>query len=104
MKANTRNELLAECACFDLRNATRAVSRMYEDFLRDEGLNGTQFSLLSLIRAGKELSISTLGRGEQALRRSREAICRTAPCARPQASRAVPLRRCLSPPCYTGAQ
>ena len=62
MKANTRNELLAECACFDLRNATRAVSRMYEDFLRDEGLNGTQFSLLSLIRAGKELSISTLGR------------------------------------------
>ena len=46
----------------DLRNATRAVSRMYEDFLRDEGLNGTQFSLLSLIRAGKELSISTLGR------------------------------------------
>src|SRR5258708_14196999 len=62
MKANTRNELLAECACFDLRNATRAVSRMYEDFMRDEGLNGTQFSLLSLIRAGKELSISTLGR------------------------------------------
>src|SRR5258708_24206632 len=62
MKANTRNELLAECACFDLRNATRAVSRMYEDFLRDEGLNGTQFSLLSLIRAGKELSISKLGR------------------------------------------
>jgi DNA-binding MarR family transcriptional regulator len=56
------SELLAECACFDLRNATRAVSRMYEDFLRDEGLNGTQFSLLSLIRAGKELSISTLGR------------------------------------------
>src|SRR6266702_3339987 len=62
MKAKTRNELLAECACDDLRKATRAVSRMYEDFLRDEGLNGTQFSLLSLIRAGKELSISTLGR------------------------------------------
>src|SRR5712671_664269 len=69
MKANTRNELLAECACFDLRNATRAVSRMYEDFLRDEGLNGTRFSLLSLIRAGKELSVSTLGR-EMALDRT----------------------------------
>ena len=62
MKARTRNELLAECACFDLRKATRAVSRMYDDFLRDAGLNITQLSMLRLIRAGKELSISTLGR------------------------------------------
>jgi DNA-binding MarR family transcriptional regulator len=58
----TRNELLTECACFDLRRATRAVSRMYDDFLRDAGLNITQFALLRLIRAEKELSISTLGR------------------------------------------
>ena len=58
----TRHELLAQCACFDLRKATRAVSRMYDGFLRDEGLNITQFSLLRLIRAEKELSISTIGR------------------------------------------
>jgi DNA-binding MarR family transcriptional regulator len=62
MKAKKRNELLGECACFDLRKATRAVSRMYDDFLRDEGLNITQFSLLRLIHTEKELSISTLGR------------------------------------------
>jgi DNA-binding MarR family transcriptional regulator len=62
MKAKTRNELIARCACFDLRKATRAVSRMYDDFLRDEGLNITQFSLLRVIRTEKELSISTLGR------------------------------------------
>jgi DNA-binding MarR family transcriptional regulator len=62
MKAKTRNELLTECACFDLRRATRAVSRMYDDFLRDAGLNITQLSLLRLICAEKELSISTLGR------------------------------------------
>ena len=62
MKAKTGNELLAECACDDLRKATRTVTRMYEDFLRDKGLNITQFSLLSVIRAGKELSVSTLGR------------------------------------------
>jgi DNA-binding MarR family transcriptional regulator len=62
MKAKTCNELLAECACDDLRKATRTVTRMYEDFLQDEGLNITQFSLLSVIRAGKELSVSTLGR------------------------------------------
>ena len=62
MKAKTRNELLAECACDDLRKATRTVTRMYEDFLRDAGLNITQFSLLRVIHAGKELSVSTLGR------------------------------------------
>ena len=57
-----RNALLAECACFDLRKAARAVSRMYDDVLRDTGLNVTQFSLLRLIRAEKEISVSTLGR------------------------------------------
>jgi DNA-binding MarR family transcriptional regulator len=62
MKLKPRSELLAECACFDLRKATRAVSRLYDDFLRDEGLSVSQFSLLRLIRAEKELSISTLGR------------------------------------------
>jgi DNA-binding MarR family transcriptional regulator len=62
MKTKTRNELIAQCACFDLRKATRAVSRMYDDFLRDEGLNITQFSLLRVIRTEKELSISTLSR------------------------------------------
>ena len=62
MKARARNELLTECACFDLRKATRAVSRMYDDFLRDAGVNVTQFSLLRLIRTEKEISVSTLGR------------------------------------------
>jgi DNA-binding MarR family transcriptional regulator len=62
MKSKTLNDLLTECACFDLRKATRAVSRMYDDFLRDVGVNITQFSLLRLIRTEKELSISTLSR------------------------------------------
>ena len=61
-RKEARKELLAECACFDLRKATRAVSRMYDEFLRDRGLNITQFSLLRLILTEKELSISTLGR------------------------------------------
>jgi DNA-binding MarR family transcriptional regulator len=62
MKANERHELLADCACFDLRTAARDISRMYDDFLRDEGLNITQYALLSRIRTEKEVSISTLGR------------------------------------------
>jgi DNA-binding MarR family transcriptional regulator len=62
MRAKKANELLTRCACFDLRRATRAVSRMYDDFLRDAGLNITQFAMLRLICGEKELSISTLGR------------------------------------------
>src|SRR5215831_10732012 len=58
----TRSELLTECACSDLRRATRAISRMYDDFMRDAGLNITQYSLLRVISREKELSISTLGR------------------------------------------
>jgi DNA-binding MarR family transcriptional regulator len=54
--------LLGECACFDLRRATRTISRMYDDFLRDAGLSITQFSLLRVLGREKELSISTLGR------------------------------------------
>ena len=55
MKVKTGNELLTECACFDLRRTTRAVSRMYDNFLRDAGLNITQFSLLRLICVEKDL-------------------------------------------------
>jgi hypothetical protein len=35
---------------------------MYDDFLRDAGVNVTQFSLLRLIRTEKEISVSMLGR------------------------------------------
>jgi DNA-binding MarR family transcriptional regulator len=60
MKTTTRDDLLAQCACFDLRKTTRAISRMYDDFLRDAGLTNAQYSLLVLIRDEKELSVSTL--------------------------------------------
>jgi hypothetical protein len=43
-----------------LRKATRAVSRMYDDFLQDVGVNITQVSQLRPIRAEKEISVSTL--------------------------------------------
>jgi DNA-binding MarR family transcriptional regulator len=34
------------CMCATMRRATRAVSRLYEDELRQAGLRGTQYSLL----------------------------------------------------------
>src|SRR6266404_1550492 len=58
----TREDLLARCACFDLRKATRAVSRLYDDCLRPLDLNITQYSLLRVIEGTPQISVSTLGR------------------------------------------
>jgi DNA-binding MarR family transcriptional regulator len=58
----TGADLLAQCACFDLRKATRAVSRLYDDHLRACGLNITQYSMLRMIEFGQQISVSTLGR------------------------------------------
>jgi DNA-binding MarR family transcriptional regulator len=58
----TRADLLAQCACFDLRRATRAVSRLYDDRLRAFGLNITQYSMLRTIEFGQPISVSTLSR------------------------------------------
>jgi hypothetical protein len=52
MTEMTRADLLAQCACFDLRKATRAVSRLYDDHLRACGLNITQYSMLRMIEFG----------------------------------------------------
>ena len=62
MTETTRADLLAQCACFDLRKATRAVSRLYDDHLRSCGLNITQYSMLRMIEFGQQISVSTLGR------------------------------------------
>jgi DNA-binding MarR family transcriptional regulator len=53
------NELL-RCACLNLRQATRAVTQLYDDILRPSGLRATQFSLLSVIRLTGGASIGTL--------------------------------------------
>jgi DNA-binding MarR family transcriptional regulator len=62
MTEMTRKKLLARCACFDLRKATRAVSRLYDDCLRPSGLNITQYSLLRVIEREPQISVSTLSR------------------------------------------
>jgi DNA-binding MarR family transcriptional regulator len=38
------------CTCFNLRKAARAVTQLYDEFLRPSGIRTTQFSLLMLIR------------------------------------------------------
>lgn len=49
-----------KCACFNLRKAARAVTALYDDFLRPTGLRATQFSLLTLIRVAGRVSITDL--------------------------------------------
>jgi DNA-binding MarR family transcriptional regulator len=43
------------CLCFALRQASRAVTRVYDEELRRVGLRTTQFSLLHLLRRSGEL-------------------------------------------------
>jgi DNA-binding MarR family transcriptional regulator len=39
-------EIGRSCACYNLRRAARAMTKLYDDFLRPSGLRTTQFSLL----------------------------------------------------------
>jgi DNA-binding MarR family transcriptional regulator len=39
-------EIGRSCACYNLRKAARAVTRLYDDFLRPSGIRTTQVSLL----------------------------------------------------------
>lgn len=48
------------CTCFNLRKAARAVTQMYDEFLRPSGLRATQFSLLMLIRGMGPIRITDL--------------------------------------------
>ena len=43
------------CLCFALRQASRAVSRLYDEELRGAGLRATQYSLLQALRRSGEL-------------------------------------------------
>jgi DNA-binding MarR family transcriptional regulator len=49
------------CLCNALRQATRAVSRLYDDELRSAGLRTTQFSLLRRLHRAGELRQRDLG-------------------------------------------
>jgi len=48
------------CTCFNLRKAARAVTQMYDEFLRPSGIRATQFSLLMLVRGLGPIAISEL--------------------------------------------
>src|SRR5262245_55981237 len=49
------------CLCNALRQATRAVSRLYDEEMREVGLRTTQYSLLQRLRRGGEIRQRDLG-------------------------------------------
>jgi DNA-binding MarR family transcriptional regulator len=55
MSAENTSLVGVPCLCLALRQASRAVSRFYDDELRGVGLRTTQYSLLQLLRRSGEV-------------------------------------------------
>ncbi len=53
-------EIGRSCAVYNLRKAARAVTRLYDDFLRPSGLRGTQFTLLMSARMCGAVTVTKL--------------------------------------------
>jgi DNA-binding MarR family transcriptional regulator len=59
-EAQSVQDAVLRCTCFNLRKAARAVTQLYDEFLRPSGLRATQFSLLMLIRGLGPIRITEL--------------------------------------------
>ncbi len=62
MKSELRELGVTPCLCSALRQASRAVSRLYDEELRTVGLRTTQFSLLRWLKDAGEVRQRDLGR------------------------------------------
>ncbi|SRR5579884_305247 len=49
-----------DCACFNLRKTTRAITQLYDEALRPTGLRVTQFSLLIAITILESVTVTRL--------------------------------------------
>jgi len=61
MRADRRQPFTTPCLCNALREASRAVSRLYDEELRAVGLRTTQYSLLRLLAHAGEARQRDLG-------------------------------------------
>src|SRR5262245_27896707 len=61
MRTERRQPAATPCLCNALQQATRAVSRLYDEELREVGLRTTQYSLLAWLRAAGEVRQRDLG-------------------------------------------
>ena len=51
---------LNPCVCANLRKTARAVSQLYDDYLRPSGLRVTQFGLLGALARGRPMTVGEL--------------------------------------------
>ena len=49
------------CACATIRRASRAVTQLYDTWLREHGIEGPQFALLSILDRLGECNQATMG-------------------------------------------
>jgi len=49
------------CACATIRRASRAVTQLYDTWLRDHGIEGPQFALLAMLERLGECNQATMG-------------------------------------------
>src|SRR5262245_61942299 len=49
------------CACATIRRASRAVTQLYDTWLRDHGIEGPQFALRAMLDRLDECSQTTMG-------------------------------------------
>jgi DNA-binding MarR family transcriptional regulator len=61
MRSERPKPTCTSCLCNALRQATRAVSRLYDEELREVGLRTTQHSLLGVLRAAGDVRQRHLG-------------------------------------------
>jgi DNA-binding MarR family transcriptional regulator len=62
MSSERHKPAATPCLCNALRQATRAVSRLYDEEMRGVGLRITQYSLLRVLRRAGEVRQRDLGR------------------------------------------
>ncbi len=62
LKKITRKDLIAcpDCACFNIRKASRVVTQVYEEIMHDTGLRGTQFAVLVVVAVFESITITRL--------------------------------------------
>ena len=58
----TEREIVASCACHNVRMAARAVTRAYDEALRPTGLRATQLSVLVAVGIDGAISIAALAK------------------------------------------
>ena len=54
------SDVAGVCACRKMREASRKITRMYDEVLRPAGIKATQFNVLAIVALGDEATLTEL--------------------------------------------